>query len=366
MESSLKNKSEKLDRKTVEKYLLAKGREQKKLFASARQVREKTFSKKVWFRGIIEFSNLCRNNCFYCGIRAGNKKVHRYKMSLAEIKKSLDFIKRANYGSVVLQSGELYHNNFKNYLLKIVKFIHRKYPSLGIAISCGEQSYNFYKQLKQAGVLRYLLRIETSNQKLYKKLHPQNMSWKKRFQCLKWLKELGFQVGTGIMIGLPGQTLDDLVDDLVFFKKNEFDMYGLGPYVIHQDTPLITPKIKKEWLKNQEEIYNLTLNFLAILRIANPLVNIAAATALDVFNPLGRIKALQVGANIIMPAVTPKNHRQDYLLYEGKPCLEETSEKCRGCLDAKIRAAGLEPVYNEQGNSPFYYYRTFTSLRKYE
>ena len=278
-------------------------------------------------------------------------------MGLREIEGALDFIVKANYGSVVFQSGEIQTADWQDYLLNIIRLTKKKYPHLGITVSCGEQSYGFYKKLQEAGAIRYLLRIETSNQKLYKKLHPQKMSWQKRFQCLKWLQELGFQVGTGVMIGLPGQTVDDLVDDLIFFRDNEFDMYGLGPYVIHDKTPLVTSEVRNEWQQKKDFIFNSTLNFLALMRIIFPSVNIAAATALDVFDPLGRIKVLEIGANVIMPVVTPRKFRQDYLLYQGKPCIDEEASKCFNCLTGKIRSKGLEPVFGEQGNSPFYYQR---------
>lgn len=346
-------------RQTIIHYLKARGQNQQDLFFLARQIREGVFKKRIHFRGLIEFSNLCQNDCFYCGIRKSNKKINRYQMNLSEIEKTVDFAARANYGSVVFQSGEIKTKDWQSYLLKIVRLTKKKYPQIGITVSCGEQSYEFYKKLKKAGAVRYLLRIETANQKIYQKLHPQDMSWQKRFQCLKWLKELGFQVGTGVIIGLPGQTFDNLVDDFIFFKENEFDMYGLGPYVIHGDTPLVTSRVKKDWQKNKSNIFNLTLNFLALLRIFFPLANIAAATALDVFHPLGRIKALQVGANIIMPSVTPQNYRQDYLLYQNKPCLDKDPQKCLNCLTSKIKTAGLEPVFGEQGNSPFYHQRIY-------
>lgn len=347
----------KIDRQTIINCLQAKGKKQKELFSLAQKIKEKVFKNQVHFRGIIEFSNLCQNDCFYCGIRKSNKKVKRYKMSLKEIEKALDFIVKSNYGSVVYQSGEVQTKRWQKYLLDIIHLTKKKYPELGITVSCGEQDYEFYKKLRKAGATRYLLRIETSSPKLYQELHPKKMSWEKRFQCLKWLKELDFQVGTGIMIGLPGQTFDDLVDDLNFFKTNQFDMYGLGPYVIHNNTPLVSSTVKDEWQKNKDAIFNLTLNFLALMRIIFPKVNIAAATALDVFDPLGRIKTLCGGANIIMPVVTPKIYRQDYLLYQGKPCIDEDANKCYVCLTNKIRSKGLVPVFGSQGNSPFYYQR---------
>ena len=168
------------------------------------------------------------------------------------------------------------------------------------------------------------------------------------------LRKLNYQVGTGVMVGLPGQTADDLVNDLDFFVKNKFDMFGVGPYVVSQDTPLGDSWLKKWWQKNKKYNFNLFLNFIAVLRILRPNVNIAAATACDVFDPLGRIKVLQIGGNVIMPSVTPQNYRKAYLLYEHKPCLDENREECFSCLVQKIRRAGLEPVFGEQGTSPFY------------
>lgn len=348
------------DHKTLIECLRASGKKQTKLFQLARRIKEEVFGKRVWFRGIIEFSNVCRNNCYYCGIRRGNIKQIRFQMSLKEIADCLKFIKSADYGSVVFQSGELVTRPFKKQLLKIVNQTHKKYPDMGITVSCGEQDFAYFKKLKTAGASRYLLRIETASQKLYKKLHPSEMSWEKRFQCLKDLQKLNYQVGTGVMVGLPGQTEDDLIGDLKFFVDNRFDMFGIGPYVIHKDTPLASsPKTQAWWRKNKEKNFNKFLNYLAILRILLPAVNIAAATACDVFHPLGRIKVLEIAGNVTMPSVTPKNYRDKYLLYQDKPCVDEDARKCLGCISLKIKKAGLEPVFGEQGNSPFYYQRIY-------
>ena len=349
------NKIRKFDHKILLACLRATGKQQAELFELARQTKEEIFGKKIWFRGIIEFSNICRNDCYYCGIRRSNKKLERFQMSLKEIDDCLKFIKDADYGSVVFQSGELVTKQFKGELLKIIKLTHQKYPEMGITVSCGEQDYEYFKKLKAAGASRYLLRIETSSRKLYKKLHPAEMSWQKRFECLKDLQKLNYQVGTGIMVGLPGQTDEDLIGGLKFFVKNKFDMYGIGPYVIHKDTPLASnAKIQKWWRKNKQKNFNNFLNFLAILRILLPTVNIAAATACDVFHPLGRIKVLEIAGNVIMPSVTPKNYRDKYLLYQNKPCVDEDARKCLGCISLKVRGAGLEPIFGQQGNSPFY------------
>lgn len=353
------------DHKILIECLRATGKKQTELFQLARRIKEEIFGRRIWFRGLIEFSNLCRNDCYYCGIRRSNAKPARFQMSLKEIDDGLKFIKSANYGSVVFQSGELVARPFKERLLKIVEATRKKYPDLGITVSCGEQAFAYLKKLKAAGASRYLLRIETASQKLYKKLHPSQMSWEKRFQCLKDLQKLNYQVGTGIMVGLPGQTDHDLIGDLKFFVDNKFDMFGLGPYVIHKDTPLGGElKTRKWWRENKEKNFNKFLNFLAILRVLSPRVNIAAATACDVFHPLGRIKVLEIAGNVIMPSVTPKNYRHKYLLYQDKPCLDEDARKCLGCLALKIKKAGLEPVFGERGNSPFYYQRIYGQAQR--
>jgi biotin synthase len=347
-----------MDKSQINKYLTAKGDDQIKLFEKAQNVKEKNFGKNVWFRGLIEFSNICKNNCLYCGIRKENTAIIRFKLSLNEILECLKFIDKGNYGSVAFQSGELISKEYENYLFKIVKETHKKYPHLGITLSCGEQSYEFYEKLREAGAMRYLLRIETSNKNFYKKLHPNDMSWDTRFECLKNLQKLDYHVGTGIMVGLPDQTLDILIQDLKFFIDNKFDMFGIGPYVIHNNTPLgKKPEIETWWHKNKEKNFNLFLNFLAVLRILLPKVNIAAATACDVFDPQGRIKVLQICGNVMMPSVTPKDYRDKYLLYENKPNIDDQADKTWDSILKQLKKAGLTPALGEQGNSPFYYER---------
>jgi biotin synthase len=321
----------------------------------AKQTKESVFGKKVWFRGIIEFSNICHNNCYYCGIRSDNTEKESFIMSHDEILSCVDFIHSANYGSVVFQSGEIKSESFKDFLLTTVESTHRKYPKLGITISCGEFDRDFLKNLKLAGANRYLLRIETSNNDLYQKLHPNEMLWDDRYACLKNLQQLDYQVGTGIMIGLPGQTLDDLFHDLKFFVDNQFDMFGVGLYVTHQNTPIGSdPAVVTWWNNNKEKHFNRLLNFLSILRILLPTVNIAATTSCDVFHPSGRMMVLNSSGNIIMPVVTPQKYRHHYLLYDGKPCMDETKEICYDCTIAKLKKAGLEPALGEHGTSPFY------------
>ncbi len=257
----------------------------------------------------------------------------------------------------MLQTGELTTPSAKAFLLGLVDYIHTKYPEMGITLSCGELDYKFLQKLKEAGAHRYLLRIETSVRELYEKLHPKDHFLASRIACLKDLKKLNYQVGCGNMIGLPGQSLDDIVADLIFFKEMDFDMFGLGPYVIHEDTPLANSVTQKWWEANKEKIFNKTLNFIALLRILMPTCNIAAATALDVFRKQGREEALKVGANILMPSVTPNKYRNDYLLYQNKPCVDGHAHICAGCVIKKVQFAGLNPVLNEQGNALHYVQR---------
>jgi biotin synthase len=340
--------------KDIRSLLHVTGEEQKELFREADIVRKKILGDTVYFRGIIEFSNYCEKNCYYCGIRRGNMNVQRYKMTFVEVQECLAFIHASRYGSVVLQSGEGTTEKSKEYILDIVQFIAKTYPNMGITLSLGELDRDFLRTLRDAGAHRYLLRIETSVPELYSQWHPKDHLWEKRRECLQDLRELNYQVGCGNMIGVPGQTDEHLLADLEFFQKMDFDMFGLGPYVIHEDTPFGEQKGKPWWQKQKKEILSTTLNFIALLRILMPTANIAAATALEAIHSYGRIMALQAGANIFMPSVTPKEYRTRYLLYQNKPCVDEDAGNCSGCSVAKVRRAGLTPLLGEQGNSKHY------------
>lgn len=340
-----------LNKLQLKSLLKSSGNVQKDLFAEALLVRQKYFGNNVYLRGIIEFSNICQKNCYYCGIRKNNKSVQRYRMEMSEIEACLDFIKQANYGSVVLQSGEMLDEISKEFLLKIVQLIHQKYPELGITLSCGEFDFDFLKKLKEAGAHRYLLRIEASQKLLYEQLHPSDHSFENRVEVLKNLKKLNYQVGTGNLIGTPYQTLDDLVEDLMFFQKMDFDMFGLGPYVPHENTPLFETDYVKHWGIKKEEILNTTLNFIALLRIMMPTCNIATATALDSLHSKGRILALQAGANVIMPSVTPQSRREDYFLYQNKSSVDAGADETLDLVLDKVLEAGFIPVFGERGNA---------------
>lgn len=330
------------------------GKEQEELWLTARNIRNNTIGNKVYLRGLIEFSNICRKNCLYCGIRSGNTNVKRYRLSIDEIMECVDFIWNKNIPSIVLQSGELINDEFKEYLMNIIKAIKAKYPKIIITLSSGEFDYNFYKLLKDIGIDRYLLRIETSNPDFYSKIHPSDHIFEVRKQCLFDMQKANYQVGTGNIIGIPNQTDLDIINDLKFFINGKFDMFGLGPYIIHTETPLATKENINWWNKNKEVILNKTLNFIAMLRIAIPTANIATATALDVISPNGRTNALKAGANVIMPSITPISNKQNYLLYQNKPNVDDERTTIIAQMEDKIKKADMIPAYGEVGSSLHY------------
>jgi biotin synthase len=319
------------------------------VYQKAYHIKTQISGKKVFFRGLIEFSNICLKNCFYCGIRKDNPNFQRYLLSEEEILEAARFAYVNNYGSIVLQSGERTDLEFINLLNSVlVKIRTMSEGKLGITLSVGEQSEETYAGFFERGAHRYLLRIETSNPKLYQNLHPQDHDYQNRLECLKTLKKLGYQVGSGIMIGLPGQTLEHLAQDLLFLVKQDVDMVGMGPYIEHHDTPLYE---KTAFLHPLEKRFELSLLMIALLRILMRDINIASTTALQTIDPNGREKGLLAGANIIMPNITPTLYRKNYLLYENKPCLEDNSDQCKNCLEKRISLIGEEIAYGEWGDS---------------
>ena len=335
--------------------LESSGANRKLLFQKALEMKLSEVGKKVFFRGLVEFSNVCSKDCYYCGIRFSNKKVNRYNLSDEQILDASRFAYENNYGSLVLQSGEIASEAFANRierLLKEIKLLTGK--SMGITLSLGEQTEEVYLRWFNAGAHRYLLRIESSNQELYGKLHPGNHIFEDRLDCLKTLQRIGYQTGTGVMIGLPFQTVEDLADDLLFMKQFNIDMVGMGPYIEHAETPLYQYRTE---LWDINERFDMTLKMIAILRLMMKDINIAAATALQAIDPMGREKAIRVGANIIMPNITPGFYRNDYALYENKPCVDEEPEQCMGCLDARLAIADSEIGYGEWGDSKHYFKR---------
>lgn len=322
-----------------------------KLYAKAAEIREKYIGRKVYFRGLIEMSNLCQKNCLYCGIRVGNTKVKRYNLSDDEVVEAAVFAWKNRYGSIAIQTGEVNTKNFTERVEHLIDKINQETNSeLGITLSLGEQSEDTYQRWFNKGAVRYLLRIESSNRELYYKLHPNDKhhNFDDRLECLRTLRKIGYQVGTGVMIGLPFQTFEHLAEDLLWMQEMDIDMVGMGPYVEHADTPLF---VYKEALAPQEERFNIALKMTAILRIMMKDINIAAPTALQAIDPLGREKAIKVGANIIMPNITPGLYRNDYQLYENKPCLDDAADDCKKCLEARVLLTGYEVGFGEQGNS---------------
>lgn len=339
-------------------YLLGtQGEERKKLFQKSEEVKKKYVGNKVYFRGLIEFSNICSKNCYYCGIRSGNTKMHRYYVSEDEVLEAVKFAYENKYASLVIQGGEKSNKEFTDRITHILKKIKGiTGGAMGITLSLGEQSEEVYKQWFENGAHRYLLRIEVSNPDLYKKLHPNNKkhSYGERLKALRTLQKVGYQVGTGVMIGLPFQTLENLAEDLLFMKVFDIDMVGMGPYIEHEDTPLFK---YRDQLIPLKERFDLSLKMVAILRIMMKDINIAATTAMQTIDPIGREKAIKIGANVIMPNLTPVKYREDYLLYEDKPCIDEEASECRNCLEARIHMAGGEIGYGEWGDSKHYFKR---------
>ena len=307
--------------------LLESSEYNKEIYEAADRVREKYVGNEVHLRGLIEFSNICKRNCLYCGLRASNKDVKRYRLQPEEIINLAKKAKTYGYKTLVLQSGE-----DEYYTLEKMKYIIEEIKKLDMALtlSLGEKSYEEYKAYKDYGADRYLIRIETSDKDLYEKLDP-GMNHQSRKKCLEDLKKLGFEVGSGCMVGLPDQTLESLAEDILFFKEIGADMIGIGPFIPSENTPLKDEK--------GGEFY-LSLKVMAITRLLLPDINIPATTAMESLNKNGRVIALQSGANVVMPNVTEGEARRLYALYPGKICINDTPGHCRTCITGKITNIG--------------------------
>lgn len=307
----------------------------------------------VYFRAIIEMSNICRKNCLYCGIRKGNSEVERYTLSKDEIISAAEWADTQDYGSIVLQAGERQDAQFVTLIEDILQTVRERTEGrIGVTLSLGEQTEEIYARWFAAGAHRYLLRIETSNPELYARIHPVDHRFEDRVACLHALRKTGYQVGTGIMIGLPGQSTEDLARDVLFFKNMDIDMIGMGPYIPHSATPM------KDSDFASEPQLDLALRMIAVTRLVLPDINIAATTALQALNPTGRELGLKAGANIIMPNVTETRYRPAYQLYENKPCIDENATQCRGCLQARIKNIGETIGFGKWGDSPHFSTRT--------
>jgi biotin synthase len=343
--------NEDFNRENIISLLKSEGDDKIYLYRKSAEIKEKYIGNKVWFRGLIEFSNVCGKDCLYCGIRKGNKNLTRYNLSDDEILIAAEFAYKSKYGSIALQSGEIESSSFSKRVEKLLNNIKElSGGELGITLSVGEQEPEVYRKWFDAGAHRYLLRVESTNRVLYNKIHPYNNKhdFERRLNCLKSLQDIGFQTGTGVMIGLPFQTIDDLAGDLLFMKEFNIDMCGMGPYIEHADTPLIKYSGK---LLPLNERFDLTLKMIAVIRIMMKDINIVAETALQAIDPMGREKAVKTGANILMPNITPGKYRDSYKLYDNKPCTDDSAEDCQSCLEARVSLADSEVIYGEWGDS---------------
>jgi len=310
-------------------FLLSTNKFDEKLFEIADEIREKYVGNEVHIRAIIEFSNICRMDCLYCGLRNENKNLKRYRMTPQEILERAKLIAEKGIKTVVLQSGEdPYYNTeiIKNLIIEIKKL------NLAVTLSIGERDFEEYKIWKEAGADRYLMRHETADPILYKNLHPSDTFENRKNHLIK-LKELGYEIGAGCMVGLPGQGPLELAKDLIFLREIDSDMIGIGPFIPNPDTPL-----------NREKGGDLTttLKMIALSRILIPTANIPATTAMGSIHPFGRQMALKCGANVIMPNLTPNPYRPNYTLYPNKICLFEADTACIDCVRGMIKSLNRE------------------------
>lgn len=297
------------------------------LFSLADKTREEYVGDEVHLRGLIEFSNICKRQCKYCGLRCEDKFIDRYRISKENIISYAEHAVNMGYKTIVLQSGEdEYYNT--DLMCEIIAGI--KKLGVALTLSIGEKTYEEYKAFKEAGADRYLIRIETTDKTLYNQMHP-NMDFDNRVRCLENLGRLGYEVGTGCLVGLPNQTIESLADDILFFKEINADMVGIGPFIPHPHTPL---------KDSATGSFTLALKVMALTRILLKDINIPATTAMETLNPNGRIIALQSGANVVMPNVTTTEYRAKYEIYPNKICINENPDKCKGCISAKIQSIG--------------------------
>ena len=297
------------------------------LFSLADKTREEYVGDEVHLRGLIEFSNICKRQCKYCGLRCEDKFIDRYRISKENIISYAEHAVNMGYKTIVLQSGEdEYYNT--DLMCEIIEGI--KKLGVALTLSIGEKTYEEYKAFKKAGADRYLIRIETTDKTLYNQMHP-NMDFDNRVRCLENLGRLGYEVGTGCLVGLPNQTIESLADDILFFKEINADMVGIGPFIPHPHTPL---------KDSATGSFTLALKVMALTRIFLKDINIPATTAMETLNPNGRIIALQSGANVVMPNVTTTEYRAKYEIYPNKICINENPDKCKGCISAKIQSIG--------------------------
>ena len=313
---------------------------QSELAKRASETAQEHNGNKVYVRGLIEFTNYCRNDCYYCGIRCGNKNAERYRLSKEEIVECASYGYGLGFRTIVLQGGEdMFYTD--DMMVDIIKSIKKEHPDCAVTLSIGEKSYESYKAFFDAGADRYLLRHETADFDHYRKLHPENLSAENRQQCLYNLKKIGFQTGAGFMVGSPYQTVDNIADDLLFLKKLDPEMIGIGPFIPHKDTVFADEKAGD---------LNLTLFLLSVIRLMLPTVLLPATTALGTINPRGRELGILAGANVVMPNLSPVGVRKKYALYDNKICTGEEAAECMNCLKNRISSIGYEIVTDRGDN----------------
>ena len=305
------------------------------LFTLSDKVRREHYGDEVYLRGLIEFTNCCKNDCFYCGIRRSNRDLERYRLTREQIMDCCKTGHMLGYRTFVLQGGEDPYFTDER-ICEIISDIHSAYPDCAVTLSIGEKSRESYERYFAAGARRYLLRHETADDGHYRSLHPSEMSLDNRKRCLFDLKEIGYQVGSGFMVGSPFQTTEHIVTDLRFLQQLQPDMIGIGPFIRHPDTP---------FSEHENGSLELTLRLIAILRLMFPYALIPATTALGSIHPKGREMGLKAGANVIMPNLSPTEVRELYLLYENKICTGENAAQCKGCLENRVRSSGYRISY---------------------
>jgi biotin synthase len=311
------------------------------LFSLARQRSREIFGNKIYTRGLIEISNYCKNNCYYCGIRRYNKEVLRYRLTPEQILECADAGYELGFRTFVLQGGE--DGVFTDALVcRLVRSIKEKHPDCAITLSLGERSRESYQTMFDAGADRYLLRHETADKAHYEKLHPQEMSFENRIRCLQELKDIGYQVGCGFMVGSPYQSPEDLAKDMEFITELQPAMVGIGPFVPHHATPFAA---------ESQGTLQKTLFLLSLLRILKPDLLLPATTALGTIDPRGREKGILAGANVVMPNLSPTSVRKQYELYDNKICTGDEAAECRGCLDRRMQSIGYELAV-DRGDAP--------------
>lgn len=311
------------------------------LAGKARAVRERYYGKSVYLRGLIEFTNICKNNCYYCGIRSGNNNCERYRLSEEQILSCCNMGYELGFRTFVLQGGEdPYYTDEK--VVSIVSAIKENHPDCAVTLSIGEREKESYQKFFDAGADRYLLRHETADREHYEMLHPAELSFDHRMQCLKDLKDIGFQVGCGMMVGSPYQMTEHLVKDLRFLQDFKPEMVGIGPFIPHHDT---------QFADFEAGTVEMTLRLLSVIRLMLPDVLLPATTALGTIDPIGREKGILAGANVVMPNLSPSDVREKYLLYDNKICTgDEAAESIRS-MAMRISSVGYE-VETARGDHP--------------